>query len=321
MDIFKKEYHKYGATDVEAIYNFYFKWLLSKLYELFKINNLPENIDEIYLWNCLYLNGNVCFTEMKGNLQAVTGSPGGEPNEFYTPTLYTVSNPVLGNKNVRVYGANQDGVMVYLTKTDKAYNYLPGCSGIYQLLKQTATLLADNIVSINTAQINTRVQATVTADSPALRTSAEAALKKLYEGKPYQVLEQNLLDKISVQPMATASTSTNISQLIELQQYIIGQFFNNLGIKSNQINKKERLITDEINSVDNFLAITLDSILETLTEGFEEVNKLFGTEITVELNDILKPVIEQAEEANEEISEDSNNDSDKQESGKESDAE
>lgn len=322
MNLFEKDIHAYGATDVASIYNFYFKWLLGKLHDIFKFNNLPEHLDEEYLWNLLYLNGKVCFTEMKGKLRAVYGNLGGKENEFYMPTIYTVANPILGSKEVKIFGDDKDGVMVYLTKTDKTYNYLPGnTGGLYELIKTTATMLADNIVSINCAQINTRVQAVVTADSPSLRTSAELALKNLYAGKPWQVMTQDLVNSINVNPMSSSGSVAAISQLIELQQYILGQFFNAVGIKTNAVNKKERLITDEINSVDTFLAVSLDQIEETVTEGLEEVNSLFGENITIELNDILKPVIEEAEEQNEEISSGDNEDENVQETGHEPESE
>jgi len=57
-------------------------------------------------------------------------------------------------------------------------------------------LLADNIVSINCAQINTRVEAVFTADSEGQAVAGEAVLKKLYSGQPYQVLRSDLVEKM-----------------------------------------------------------------------------------------------------------------------------
>lgn len=163
--------------------------------------------------------------------------------------------------------------------------------GLYQLVKQTATLLADNIVSINCAQINSRVEAIYTADSQVQATEGEIALKKLYAGTPYQILRQDVVKKIGVNPIATASTSNKIKELIELHQYIIAQFFQAIGIKANAVNKKERMITDEINSQDDYLAISLLDIVESWKSGFEQVNKFYGTNIEVEVNPVLAEVI------------------------------
>ena len=115
-----------------------------------------------------------------------------------------------------------------------------------------------------------------------------------------------------------------IAQLVELQQFIIGQFYQNIGIKFNSTNKKERLITDEINFQDDFLAVNLYTMLESRKEAVEKINELFGTDISVELSEILKPVIEDAvkepedkeDKTPEESNQDNNSDEDVQEDNK-----
>lgn len=272
----------YGICDVKAQYDFYFKFLLSKCHELFIIEGLPDTVDKTYLLNALFLCGQVAFVKINGNMYCVSGSEGGSPNEYYRPTIYTVANPVLGSKQFKINSDDSNASLVYLTSVDRDYNFLQfGSGGIYQLINQTATLMADNIVSINVAQINSRVQAMVTADTPALRKSGEIAMQRLYDGHPYTILEQNMMDKISVNPINTASNSNSIQQLVELQQFLIAEFYKNLGIRSNAINKRERMITDEINVQDNYVNISYNTMYESIKNGFEEVNRMFGTAITI----------------------------------------
>lgn len=284
--------YKFGVCDVQEAYTFYFKWLLGKLHQIFKWNNLPDTIDESYLNDQLFLNGFACFTtKLDNKLRVFTGGLGGEPNVYYQPTIITIANPVAGDATLTL---NKDCIMMYNTKNDKTYNYLPLSTGLYGLIHQTATLLADNIVSINTAQINTRVQTLVTTTDPTLRESAELYVKRLYEGKPWTVASENLISQIKANPLATSASSGYIAQLIELHQYIIADFFNAVGIKTNPVNKKERLITDEINSVDNYLAVNLTEMLEARETAVDLINKKYGTNITVELSDELKPVVKEA---------------------------
>lgn len=281
----------YGICNVKAQYNFYFKFLLSKCHELFVIDGLPETVDKTYLLNALFLCGQLAFVKINDNIYCMNGAEGGPPNEYYRPTVYTVDNPVLGSKQFRINSEDSNAAMVYLTSLDRDYNFLQfGSGGIYQLINQTATLMADNIVSINVAQINSRVQAMVTADTPALRKSGEIALQRLYNGHPYTILEQNILDKITVNPINTASNSNSIQQLVELQQFLIAEFYKNLGIKSNAINKKERMITDEINVQDNYLNVSYNTMYESIKSGFGDVNKMFGTEITISKPSYLEKV-------------------------------
>lgn len=272
---------KFGICDVEQNYRFYFKWLLSRMENVFVLKNVPKTIDIAYLKEHLLLDGEICITKFGDDLYAAIGSRGGAPNEYYRPTEFIIANPVLGSKVVNI---GTDGVVIYNTPTDREYMF---GGGLFQLVKQTSTLLADNIVSINCAQINTRVEAVITADSEAQAAAGEIALKKLYAGMPYNILRQDVVERIGVNPIATASTSNKIRELVELHQYIIAQFFQAVGIKANAINKKERMITDEINSQDDYLGISLLDMLESWKQGFDEVNEMYGTDIQVELNPIL----------------------------------
>lgn len=291
------ERYKFGICDVKDNYNFYFKWLLAKLHDLFIWKNIPDHIDVTALNNELFLNGQVCWTEMKdGKVYPLYGNVGGQENAFYCPTKYIIANPVLGSKTVNIDPLNGevDGIMMYNSPADKTFTWLPGSGGLYQLIKQTATLLADNIVSINTAQINSRVNTIVTADSLQLKNSAEEYLKRLYSGKPYTVMDENLLENIHINPVSSPQLANVLAQLIELHQYIIAQFFNNIGIKTNPVNKKERLITGEIDSVDNFLAVNLNEMLKSRQIACALINAMFDMDISVELAEELQPVLEQS---------------------------
>lgn len=282
--------YNWGICDVEENYQFYFKWLLSKVMDAIVLEDVPETIDIDYLKQNLILNGEICITEFGDKLYACIGSRGGEPNEYYRPKQFIIANPILGSKVVDI---DKDGVVIYNTCADKNPYWF---GGLWQLIKQTATLLADNVVSINCAQINSRVEAVFTSDSEGQAAAGEIVLKKLYAGHPYQVVRQNILEKINVNPMSTASTSNKIPQLIELHQYIIAQFYQAIGIKSNAINKKERLITDEINSQDDYLAVSLLDMVTSWQEGFDKVNEMYGTEIKVKINPVLEHVVEQPSE-------------------------
>ena len=319
----------YGICDVAENYNFYFQYLLSKLHSMFVWHNLPETIDVDSLNNQLFLNGMTCFTKFNDKLYCLEGNVGGKPNEYYYPTTFTIANPILGSKQATILGDNQDSVMMYNSRTDKQTMWLPSGGGLFQLIKQTATLLADNIVSISTAQINSRIQAVFTAESQAQANTAEMIIKDLYAGKPYRTVPGDELEKFTVQGINNTAMPNIIAQLVELQQFIIGQFYQNIGIKFNSTNKKERLITDEINFQDDFLAVNLYTMLESRKEAVEKINELFGTDISVELSEILQPVIEDAvqktedkeDETPEESNQDNNSDENVQEDSEDKETE
>lgn len=279
----KERFGKDGICDFRANYEFYFKWLLSKTCSCFYLKNLPETMDEFYIISNLLIDGDVCITKFNDELYACIGAPGGQPDEYYRPSIYTIANPILGSKIVK---DGVDGVIIYNTPLDA---YVSG--GLYGLISQTATLLADNIVSINCCQINSRVTAITTADSPAQRIEAEATLKSIYAGHPFKVVGSDIIDKINVNPIATANTSQNLAELIELHNYIIANYFQSIGIKANDIRKKAHVLQDEIDSQNDYLQISILELLTSWQSGFDKVNEMFGTDIHVELNPVLLDVI------------------------------
>ena len=280
----KERYAEGGVCDFKANYDFFFKWLLNKVASCFYLKNLPETIDEWYTKTNLLLDGNVCITDkLHGKLYSFIGALGGMPDEYYVPTIFTIANPILGSVQVKI---GEDGVVIYNTATDKFYGQT-FCSGLFELINQTATLLADNIISINASQINSRVQAIITADSDPQAVAAEVILKKLYAGRPYQVLRSDMVDKIQVNPMSTASVSSNITELVNLHNYIIGNFFQSIGIKTNNIRKNAHVLQEEIDAQDQYLQLSVLEILTSWQKGFDEVNEMYGTDIQVELNPVM----------------------------------
>lgn len=275
----KERFNAGGICDFRKNYDFYFKWLLNKTASCFYIKNLPDTMDEFYIKQTLLLDGDIGITDFNDKIYAVNGAPSGQPDEYYVPTQYTVANPVLGSK---IFTRGVDGAVVYNTALDK---YIAG--GLYGLIDQTATLLADNIISINCNQINSRVTAIFTADSDAQAIAGEAILKKMYTGAPYQVVRSDIIEKIGVNPIATTAISQNITELVELNNYIIANYFQSIGIKSNDIRKKAHILEDEINSQNNYLQISILEILTSWQCGFDEANKLYDLDIQVELNPAL----------------------------------
>lgn len=279
----KERYSKGGVCDFRQNYDFYFKWLLNKTASCFYIIGLPKTINETYLKTNLLLDGNICITDFNNELYACIGSQGGQPDEYYRGTIYTIANPILGSKMVKI-GA--DGVVIYNNEIDQ---FTSDCfiSGLYELINQTATLLADNIISISCNQINCRVQAFVTADSEAQAVGGEIVLKKLYAGNPYQVLRSDLIDKITVNPINNSANAQNISELVELNNYLISNYFQSIGIRANDIRKKSHVLQDEIDVQNDYLQVSILEILSSWQAGFDKVNELYGTDIHVELNPAL----------------------------------
>lgn len=272
--------------------------LLSKLNSLFVWENLPNTISTDFLNVNLFLNGFTAFFKKDDKLYTNFGGLGGKPNSEYEPTQFILSNPILGTENFIINSEDENCIIMYNTEADKQLLNYADSGGLYNLIHQTAVLLTDNITSINCNQINTRVQTIVTAENETQRLTAEKYLENLYKGKPYQVLVSDELQKITVNNVDTGTNQ--LQQLLELHQFIIASFYNNIGITTTPYNKRERLITDEINSIDCMTECTIDTMLKARQTAVEKINKLFGVNIKVRKADFLE--MKKAEEEKENVS-------------------
>ena len=111
-------------------------------------------------------------------------------------------------------------------------------------------------------------------------------LKSLQDGKMAAIGTEKILSKngtVEVQPGSQASPNI-IRSLIELEQYLKGSMWNELGLNSNWNAKHENITSSENMLNDDALLPLYDDMLNNWQEGFDEVNKMFGTNITVERN-------------------------------------
>lgn len=283
-----------GVCDVEKVFRYYFKTLTNKVAELIRLKGLEDRMDEEYIKESLILEGRVCFTRFEdfdNALYALAGNYGGEPDCYKVPSEYVIANPILGSKTVKVRHLDGrksteglEGIVVGLTHLD-AELAIDSCKGLYDLIYNYAGMLADNFVSLNCAQINSRVQVAYVADNQNLANSAEAVLKDLYNGKPFKVLTQDILNKLTISPVVAAGSNDTIISLIEAHATILSDFWAELGIAYNGNRKRQYINNAEAAMDTGALSLNIDSIINSIKSGLDRVNELFGTNISVEVDE------------------------------------
>lgn len=138
----------------DFLYNHYRDFLSSIINEMLKFKNLPDTVSEHYLKHCLFDLGKVVFfRENSGEIRALNGNYSGSPDIYYLPEDIIVENPRLTKSyNLK---RDKDCVIVYCTDSDvyTSWDNPPGCGGgLSSLIIKTATMLADNDLSLNIAQ-------------------------------------------------------------------------------------------------------------------------------------------------------------------------
>lgn len=269
---------------LDKLTEYYIKDTLIRTQKMFKYRNLPKTIPKEQLELLLQRNGYAVITKVNGELYAFYGGLGGEPNEYYLPTIATVANPALKfSKSMEI---DKECIVI---KNDVMF------MGLMPLIESTSYLLAQADISFKYALINGRMKAIVTAPNDETKASLDEMFKQIEKGSSLKVVvDDDLMNELKVSPYGSNDNGIDI---IELKQYIIGSFYQKLGIQSNFNMKREALNSAESALNDDILYPLIDEMLEERQKGVEKINELYGTNISVELSSIWKQLRDQEEQA------------------------
>ena len=245
-------------------------YMLSRLSSMFKWEGLPDSIPQRMLELYLLVNGHCVITKVQDQLYAFFGSWGGVLDEYYRPTKYTVSNPFL-----KFYDNLEIGVNCVLCGDDSTY------TGILPLLEMYGSAMVENELSMQFADINARIPSLITADNDADRAAAEEYIKKIVRGDLSAIGESSFFDGIRTQPYNQTS-AVMITDLIEYEQYLKASLYNELGLNANYNMKRESLNSSESQMNNDALTPLIDDMLNMRKKICEDVNSMFGTELSVD---------------------------------------
>ena len=262
----------------DLVFNSYIQYYLARCQSMFKYDGLPETIPAKWLEHYLFVNGQCVFIKNGEDLIVTTGGQGGDPDIYYIPTKYIVSNPYVKEEARKSYTLGVDAVLI----RNDTYS-----QGLIPLLTRYCSQLTENDLTMQTADILSRAMLTITATDTQTKESVEKWLLDLRKGKlsaigelPSMVGNQDRT--VNITPFqAVAST---ITDLIEYHQYLKASLYNELGLNANYNMKRESINSNESQLNDDMLHPLIDDMLARRREALEEVNKMFGTNITVEFN-------------------------------------
>lgn len=273
--------HKYDfdkPLDKGALYSSYMFYYLARLQSMFKYDGLPDTVPAKWLEHYLLANGSCVFIMDGEDLIATTGGMGGIPDRYYIPTEYIVANPYVQEKTRRTYTIGEDCV---LARND-TYS-----QGVIPLLSRYISQMVENEVTMNTADILARAMLTISATDTQTKESVEKWLCDLRKGKlsaigelPSMVGNQDR--SLNVTPFQ--SVASTLTDLIEYHQYLKAGLFNELGLNSNYNMKRESINSNESQLNDDMLHPFIDDMLKMRKEFCEQVNDMFGTNISVEFD-------------------------------------
>lgn len=260
----------------KKLYDDNYKMLQNVCMKMFEWKNLPKTIPKRDLEFILQSQGYAIIAkDDKGDLYALQGELGGEPNAYYLPTIATIANPAIPYFKTLKIG--QDCIIL---KNDDLYR------GLSIYIAKYAALLTSIDISFYWNIINCRTQKLFEADDDNVKDSVKKVLESIELGDKLEtVAGKQLFDMLKTHDYTDgATTSTALKELIEAKQYMIASFYIGVGLNANYNMKRESLNENEINADTDVLVPNVDNMFDCRKDDINDVNEKYGQNISVEIS-------------------------------------
>ena len=277
------------VRDKKVSSRYYYRYLLSRVLKMFQYKNLPDTIPHEILDRYLFEYGIACITEVEGKLLCFYGNLGGEQDAYYRPSKFIVANPHIKQDFSAevdiVYPSQLADPTMPKEGTQKGVLMRNDADwvGLHPLLARYAYLLAENTLTIRTADVMLRVVAFLTANTDKERASCLEYLKVIDKGEMGVIGNSPFFDGVKLQA-PPSNNGSYLTQFIELQQYLKGSFFNEIGLVANYNMKREAIGKGESTLDTDSIFPLAENMLYTRREDLEKVNDMYGTNIEVDFS-------------------------------------
>lgn len=246
---------------------FFKRYLLQEAMSVFEWE-MPETWDKAYFLYVLYVIGyiGILDTDRFGVIPQHGGLGG--YNVFYAPRYMLINNPLFRETYQPVIG--EDCAVLRLE---------PDYMGLYDLVDYYGDLMALTAEATGVNLLNSKLSFIFAADNKATAESFKALYDDIASGNPAAVADKKLLDDDG--SLRVTMFQQNVGQnfiadrLLEVLRDIRCMFLTDIGIPNANTQKRERLISDEVNA-NNFETKSKCSLwLDELQKGCRKAEELF----------------------------------------------
>ncbi len=262
-----------------ALSGFFQRYLMLKLFSRYDFT-LPDDWDQDYFRYVLFTIGfiGVMNTDKFGVI-CQHGTVSGY-NVYYRPTRLLVANPALR----RSYDLtiNEDCAIIKLS---------PDWRGAYDLIQLYADQMAVCMESFGVNAINSKFSFVFAADNKTMAESMKKMFDQIGSGQPAAFVWDKQLFDDDMNPRWQLFTN-NLKQnyvgndLLQSLTTIEHKFDTLIGIQNANTDKKERLITDEVNANNEEVKALSSLWLEEMQDSMKKANDMFGLSLAVKLREV-----------------------------------
>lgn len=253
---------------------YYARYLFQKLVSVFDFDGLPESWAKNYWQYVLFGEGHIAVldTERYGVIPQQCGLGGF--NIFYQPRFALIANPLLPGLKEQEIGIGCEVVKLqpdYGSPLDIVANY--------------ADLMALCMETAGVNLLNSKLSYVFAADSKTKAESFKKMFDQIASGQPAVVVGKDLFNEdgsrnwdVFFQNLKANYVAGDIlNDMAKIEQ----RFCTAIGIPNANTEKRERLITDEVQMNNAETGSLANLWLETMREDLKRVNEMFGLDISV----------------------------------------
>lgn len=284
MSYKKKPNGVYDVRDKEKGVWDFINFHLRELNVMFSYTGLPTEIPVEIMEQMIMTRGHAGFFEYDGKYYVLNGGYANTPDAYGVPINYIIANPYLNLS--KEFERGKDVVVI---KNDSRE------VGVLPLLERRGIISVESELSLYIALINSRMTELLAANSEREKDSAERFMKKVEAGELAILTDNPMLEGIkNLSSSSGNGVGSRVTSIIEAIQYNRGMLYNELGLSAPFNMKRERLTEDEVSLGDGQLRPIVDDMLACRERACDEINRIFGLNVSVKLSSSWKTV-EQSE--------------------------
>lgn len=271
----------YDTADVACGYDYWFFKLLNYCLGIYQYDGLPKSLPGREVLMNLLLTGHAVIFQNKNNL-VTTKTQLFDIDEYYRPTKAVFGNVDIKSKTLYL---GVDSEVVYLTRIEG--NVLMNQavdSGLKTFICRYARQLADVESTANMYMVNIRNTSFPVASDDITKKQVEAFYNAIVLGKRAVITDSIVQKSFSNIDYASVRSTDTLNDILIARDKILANFFQDIGIKYRQEQKKAQMTEDEIETDEQLLMLDVNQMMEVQQEGFDRVNDMFGTDIRVKIN-------------------------------------